>query len=219
MLTINGRPHQVVGVMPPDFRFDSESEFEIVLPLKIDRASPALGFRLLGVARLKPGVTLEQANIDVVQVLNVWLDITRTRPEVRARWAPALVFLKEDIVGDIRRTLWALLGAIGIVLLLACANIANLLLVRGDARRQEFAVRAALGAKWTRIARQLLLDREPDTGSVGCRGGSGPRSCRPARAEGARARERAASCPKSPSTRRFSFSLSRSLWRQESCSR
>jgi hypothetical protein len=144
--------------MPPDFRFESESEFDILLPLKIDRAAPTTSFRLLAVARLKPGVTLDQAEADAVRVLSVWFDTSKVRPEVRARWRPALVSLKDDIVGDIGKTIWALLGAIGIVLLLACANIANLLLVRGDARRQEFAVRSALGATWTRIARQLLVD-------------------------------------------------------------
>jgi predicted permease len=151
-LTINGRSHQIIGVMPPDFRFDNE--FEIVLPLRIDRGAPTPGFRLLGVARLKPGVTLAQANADVARMLPIWLK----NPAVRAQWAPALRSLKQDVVGDVGRTLWVLLGAIGVVLLMACANVANLLLVRGDARSQEFAIRTALGASWTRLARQLLVE-------------------------------------------------------------
>jgi hypothetical protein len=149
-LTINGRSTQIIGVMPPDFRFDSV--FEILLPLRIDPGAPTPGFRLLGVARLRAGVTLAQANADVVRMFPIWLK----NPTVRARWAPALRPLKQDVVGDVGRILWVLLGAIGIVLLVACANVANLLLVRGDLRQQEFAVRTALGASWTRIARQLL---------------------------------------------------------------
>jgi predicted permease len=155
-LMINGRPHQIIGVLPPGFRFSSE--FEIVVPLRINRAAPIPGFRLLGVARLKPGVTLAQASADVVRVLNVWFENSGVNPAVRARWAPSLRSLKQDVIGDVGRTLWILLGAIGIVLLMACANVANLLLVRADARRQEFAIRAALGASWTRIARQLLVE-------------------------------------------------------------
>lgn len=151
-LTINGRSHQIIGVMPPDFRFDNE--FEVVLPLRIDRGAPTPGFRLLGVARLKPGVTLAQANADVARMLPIWLK----NPAVRAQWAPALRSLKQDVVGDVGRTLWVLLGAIGVVLLMACANVINLLLVRGDARSQEFAIRTALGASWTRLARQLLVE-------------------------------------------------------------
>jgi putative ABC transport system permease protein len=155
-LTINGRPHQIVGVMPPHFRFSGE--FEIILPLRIDRGAPIPSFRLLGVARLKRGVTLAQANADVVRVLHVWFEDAGVKPEVRARWAPALQFLKQDVVGDVGRTLWVLMGAIGIVLLMACANVANLLLVRANARRQELAIRAALGASSTRIAHQLLIE-------------------------------------------------------------
>jgi predicted permease len=151
-LTINGRSHQIIGVMPPDFRFDNE--FEIVLPLRIDRGAPAPGFRLLGVARLKPGVTLAQANADVARIVPIWLK----NPAVRARWAPALRPLKQDVVGDVGRTLWVLMGAIGVVLFMACANVANLLLVRGDGSRQEFAIRTALGASRARIARQLLVE-------------------------------------------------------------
>ena len=157
-LTINGRSHQIIGVMPADFRFDSE--FEIVLPLRIDQGAPAPGFRLLGVARLKPGVTLPQANADVARMLPIWLK----NPAVRARWAPALRPLKQDVVGDVGRTLWVLMGAIGVVLLMACANVANLLLVRGDARCHEFAIRTALGqldANWA------AASREPDASLFG----------------------------------------------------
>ncbi len=151
-LAINGRPHQIVGVMPADFQFDGE--FDIVLPLKIDRAAPTPGFRLLGVARLRQGVTLVQANADVSRLFPIWVK----NPAVLARWAPALRPLKQDVVGDVGTTLWTLLGAIAVVLLIACANVANLLLVRGFARSQEFAIRTALGATWTRIARSILLE-------------------------------------------------------------
>jgi predicted permease len=156
VLTINGRPHQIIGVMPADFRFGGE--LEIVLPLRIDRGAPIPSFRLLGVARLKPGVTLAQANADVARILHVWFENSGVKPAVRARWAPSLRPLKQDVVGDVGRTLWVLMGTIAIVLLMACANVANLLLVRADARRREFAIRAALGARWTRVARQLLVE-------------------------------------------------------------
>jgi len=155
-LTINGRPHQIIGVMPADFRFGDE--FEILLPLRIHRGALIPSFRLLGVARLKPGVTLAQANADVARILHVWFENSGVKPAVRARWAPALRPLKLDVVGDVGTTLWVLMGAIGVVLLLACANVANLLLVRADARRHEFAIRAALGARWSRVARQLLVE-------------------------------------------------------------
>jgi predicted permease len=80
------------------------------------------------------------------------------KPEVRPRWAPSLRPLKQDVVGDVGRTLWVLMGTITIVLLMACANVANLLLVRAAARQPEFAIRVALGARWTRVARQLLVE-------------------------------------------------------------
>ncbi len=157
VLTINGRPHQIVGVMPAGFRFSRE--FELILPLRLDRGAPVPGFRLLGVARMKPGISLEQANADVARILRIWLTNSGQHdPAFQARYQPSLRFLEQDVVGDVGRTLWVLMGAIGIVLLLACANVANLLLVRADARRQEFAIRAALGAGWMRIARQLLVE-------------------------------------------------------------
>jgi putative ABC transport system permease protein len=155
-LTIDGRPHQIIGVMPAGFRFDGE--LEIVLPLRINRGAPILSFRLLGVARLKPGVTLAQANADAARVLHRWFENSGVKPEVRVRWAPSLRPLKQDVVGDIGRTLWVLMGAIGVVLLMACANVANLQLVRAAAREQEFAIRAVLGARWMRVARHLLVE-------------------------------------------------------------
>jgi predicted permease len=157
VLTIGGRPHQIVGVMPPDFRFGRE--FEIVLPLQIDRAAPIPPFRLLAVARLKAGVTLEQANDDAARILRIWLiNSGQSDPVFQARYRPSLQPLKQDVVGDVGRTLWILMGAIGLVLLMACANVANLFLVRADAHRQELGIRAALGASWMRIARQLLVE-------------------------------------------------------------
>ena len=156
-LAINGRSHRIVGVMPAAFRF--HDEFDILLPLAVDRGALIPAFRLLGVARLKPGVTLAQANADAARILRLWLvDTGRTDPEFQARYQPALLPLKQDVVGDVGRTLWVLLAAIFFVLLMACANVANLLLVRADARRLELATRMALGARWTRVARQLLVE-------------------------------------------------------------
>jgi predicted permease len=155
-LIVNARPHQIIGVMPAGFRFDGKPD--LILPLRIDRGRLIGGFRLVGVARMKPDVTLAQANADAARVLHVWFENSGAKLEIRARWAPSLRLLKEDVVGDVRTTLWVLMGTIAIVLLMACANVANLLLVRAAARRQEFAIRAALGARWTRLARQLLVE-------------------------------------------------------------
>ncbi len=155
-LTIDGRPHQIVGIMPAPFRFSEE--FEIIRPLRINTALPAPLFRLVGLARLKPGVTLAQGNADAVRALHAWFEQQNTPPNIRARWSPALQPLKDNVVGDVSATLWVLMGAIAIVLLMACANVANLLLVRADGRRRELAIRAALGAGGLRIARQLLVE-------------------------------------------------------------
>ncbi len=155
-LIVNGRPHQIIAVMPAEFRFDGEPD--LILPLRIDRGRLIAGFRLLGVARMKRGVTLAQANADAARVLHVWFENSKMNPAIRTQWAPSLRPLKQDVVGDVGKTLWVLMGAISIVLLMACANVANLLLVRAAARQQELAIRVALGARWTRVARQLLIE-------------------------------------------------------------
>lgn len=151
-LTINARQHQIIGVMPAAFRFGGEPD--IILPQRIVR--PGLtAFGHQGVARLKPGVTLAQANADVARMIPMWFKDTRA---TASRFTPSLRPLKQDVVGDVGKTLWILMGTIGLVLLMACGNVANLLLVRAEARRHELAIRAALGARWTRVARQLLVE-------------------------------------------------------------
>jgi predicted permease len=151
-LTINGRSHQIIGVMPAAFRFGGEPDV-LLLTRIVPPGRSVFGHQ--GVARLKSGVTLEQANADVARMIPMWFKDTGPRA---SRFEPSLRPLKQDIVGDVGTTLWVVMGTIGIVLLMACANVANLLLVRADARRHEFAVRVALGARWTRIARQLLME-------------------------------------------------------------
>jgi putative ABC transport system permease protein len=161
-LTIDSKPRTVIGVMPEGFRF-LDDDAELILPQRFDRARVFLGnFSFTGIARLKPGVTIEQANADVARMLPMWLKAWPTPLGLdravfeSARFAPALRPLKQDVVGNITDVLWVLMGTIGVVLLIACANVANLLLVRVEGRQQELATRAALGAGRGRIARELI---------------------------------------------------------------
>ena len=163
-LTVDSMPRTVIGVMPRDFRF-LDSDPELILPERFDRSTLFLGnFGYKGIARLKPGVSLQQANADVGRMLDIWLRAWPVAPGATRAFfgdihlSPRLKPLKEDVVGDIGATLWVLMGTIGIVLLIACANVANLLLVRAEGRQQELAIRAALGAGWGRIAREMLLE-------------------------------------------------------------
>jgi predicted permease len=163
-MTIDSVPRTVAGVMPAGFRFLG-TDPEILLPMRFDRARVFLGnFSYQGVARLKPGVTLDQANADVARMLPIWLKAwpapfgaDRSLFE-SARIAPALRPLKRDVVGNVGDVLWVLMGTIGVVLLIACANVANLVLVRVESRQQELATRAVLGAGWWRISRELLQE-------------------------------------------------------------
>ncbi len=164
VLTLNSLPQTIIGVMPRTFRF-LNLDPEIILPQRLDRNKVYLSnFSYQGIARLKPGVTLQQANADVARMLPIWLRSWPPPPGFdrsvieNARFGPNLLPLKQDVVGDSGAVLWVLMGTIGLVLLIACANVANLLLVRAEARQQELAIRAALGAGWGRIAREMLLE-------------------------------------------------------------
>jgi len=160
-ITIDLWPREVIGVMPQSFRFLNNVAPEVILPQRFDRSRlSADDFSFQGIARLKPGVTLAQANADVARMLPIWTSTYGLSPKLLevTRMGPALRPLKQDVVGDVGKVLWVLMGTIGLVLLIACANVANLLLVRAEGRQQEFAIRAALGAGWRRIARELLVE-------------------------------------------------------------
>jgi predicted permease len=164
-ITLDGKPHEIIGVLPQRFHFLDWNDSSVILPLRWDRSKTNLGnFSYEGIARLKPGVTMEQASADIARMLPI---VSRTFPAPPgfsakifedARIAPNLRPLKNDVIGDVGSTLWVLMGSIGLVLLIACANVANLLLVRVEGRRQELAVRSALGASPFRIAGELFLE-------------------------------------------------------------
>ena len=138
---------------------------QVVLPFRFNRAEIFLGnFSYQGVARLKPGVTIEQANADVARLIPTLLDRYPLPPGFTremfnaVRLGPLVRPLDVDVIGDIGPMLWVLFGTVGIVLLVACANVANLFLVRAEGRQQELAVRMALGAGTKRVARELLTE-------------------------------------------------------------
>jgi len=164
-ITVDGKPREIIGVLPQDFQFLDESKISLIVPFKWDRNKLKLGnFSYRSLARLKPGVTIPQASADAARMLPIGIR-SFPAPEgfsitlfEKAQLAPNLRPLKQDVIGDIGNVLWVLMGSIGLVLLIACANVANLLLVRVDGRRQELAIRAALGAGWKRIAGELLFE-------------------------------------------------------------
>lgn len=167
-LSIDSQPVEVVGVMPRDFAFlDITPAPDVILTERLELADPGW-FRYQMLARLDPGVTPAEARADVERMLAIWLapapDAVR---EAFGRIVPSVRPLKADLVGSVASTLWVLMGAVGAVLLIACANIANLMLVRAEGRREEFAMRAALGATPLRIARELLVE----SSSLGVAGG------------------------------------------------
>jgi predicted permease len=163
-LVVDGKPRDIIGVLPPGFHL-GDPKAALFLPFQFDRNKIAIGnFSYSAVARLKPGITLAQANADVARMLPLMsekfqpvrgatLDTFR-----RARFGPDVHPLKQDVVGDVGRVLWIVMGVVGIVLFVACANVANLLLVRAEGRQHELAIRVSLGATRRRLARELLLE-------------------------------------------------------------
>ena len=168
-IIFDARPMLVVGVMPRNFRI-GDTEPDVIWPVGFDRerltlaGSSAATFNYQAVARLKPGITIEQANADVERMIPIWMrswsDGPGTTSQMYESWklAPALRPLKDDVVGGVADMLWVVMATIGLVMLIACANVANLLLVRAEVRQRELAVRAALGAGRGRIVRSLLVE-------------------------------------------------------------
>jgi putative ABC transport system permease protein len=161
-VVVDSRPRVVVGVMPASFRFLDETP-DLLLPVRIDPATLTLGgWNYEGLARLAPGVTVEQASTDSTRMLAIWLEAWPSFPGIdRSAFAlvtPLVRPLKQELVGNVGNMLWVLMGTIGMVLVIACANVANLELVRAQDRHHELAIQAALGAGRGRLARQLLLE-------------------------------------------------------------
>jgi predicted permease len=160
-MTINARTHEIIGVLPPG-RF-LRADPDVVVPFQWDRGETIVGnFSYQAVARLAPGATIEQANADVARMVPLATErfpggITLGMLEEMG-FAPYVRPLKVDVVGDVGNVLWVLLGTVAIVLLIACANVANLFIVRAEGRQREMAVRTALGAERGQIVSQLLTE-------------------------------------------------------------
>jgi predicted permease len=155
-ITLDDKSFEVIGVMPRDFEFPATTQ--IWVPLNFD-SSPGMKQRkahfLRPIGRLKPGVTLAQAQADTDSIAR---QLESAYPDTNTGWNLRMVPLREQIVGNVRSTLYILLGAVGFVLLIACANVANLLLAHAASRRKEIALRTALGAGRLRIARQMITE-------------------------------------------------------------
>jgi predicted permease len=157
-LIVNGVPHEVIGVLPQSFRF-FDFPVDIFSPRQPVRSAatfPSGDGR--GLARVKPGVTLEQANADVVRMVPILDEEYPGGNAARFGFGPKLRWLRDSVVGQLGATLWLLMGTTGMLFLIACANVSNLVLVRTQARRPELALRTALGAGWAAVARVVLAE-------------------------------------------------------------
>lgn len=159
---INGVPRAIIGVMPAEFGFP-RPEAELWLPLEVDPAQPRLGdFNALGLARLRPGITSAAAETELNRLL---ASLAQAFPGDEAAagllqggFRASVRPLREDLVGDVSQALWILLAAVGFILLIACANVSNLMIVRGDGRRRETAIYTTLGATPRQLLWSVLLE-------------------------------------------------------------
>jgi len=161
---IDGELREIVGVLPPDFRFLDQT-LALYTPFQFDRAKVNLGnFSYRAIARLKPGVTMQQCSADVARMIPIYMrsypppagyTVNEFEQALLTPWVRPLAY---EVVGNIGSTLWLIMGTVGLVLLIASANVANLLLVRAEGRHRELAVRAALGASWRHLAADILAE-------------------------------------------------------------
>ena len=163
-IDIDSQQREIVGVMPQGFRIVNR-DFDVLEPLAFDRNHQILaGFGFQGLARLRPGVSIAQADADIQRMIPIWMDSFSngpgSNPHFYETWkiTPALHSLKYEVTGNVENVLWVVMATIGLVMLIACSNVANLLLVRAEGRQQELSIRAALGAGRGRIARELLFE-------------------------------------------------------------
>ena len=164
-INLDGTSREIIGVLPRSFHFLDMQDPALVVPMQIDRSKTKLGgFGDQAIARMKPGVTIAQVNADLTRLLPVSIQSFPApegfSPKIfeKAQLQPDLHTLKQDVIGNVGSVLWVLMGSIAIVLLVACANVANLLLVRVEGRRQELAIRTALGAGRGRITAGILFE-------------------------------------------------------------
>ena len=163
-IQVDAQTREIVGVMPRGFRL-VDREFDLLIPLALDRTDQKLApFGYNGIGRLKPGIPLTQADADIARLIPVWMDSWSngpgTNPHYYEKWriTPGFRSLKQQVIGGVDNVLWVVMATVGLVMLIACTNVANLLLVRAESRHQELSIRAALGAGRMRIARELLIE-------------------------------------------------------------